>query len=175
MQGGRRWSGILLAAVLGAACFYDAADFEGDASITDRGYWSWHPRHTIRFRPPASISDPGAHDFRFKGAPPVPLTLHLNVQGNEPYDTFRSLTTSMEVVIRGEDGDVVRSAAGPLHDWTLMWTSQGHGSYWHRTCAEIRFESSKWYVLNVTVNDVDPVSPKATVEVILAGGGHDSP
>jgi hypothetical protein len=170
----------LVVLVCGTAmtCCSDRVSFEGDGTLTDHGVLSNNPRYQIRLQPAISLAAAGRHEFKFKGAPEVPLSLMLEIQGGGKYEVLSALRTSVRVAVLEADGEVICVAEGPLTKWKLKWPVLGEGgaywtgAYWKRSCLDRTFGTTQWYTVLCEVSDAES-TPAVVVTPLLEGGGWE--
>jgi hypothetical protein len=177
---------------------YDPARLEGDATITDHGFWSY-PRYEIRF-PSLSLKSLGTHTYVCKGLPPETLRLMLQMPDKqtkeqeaaeflrrhpnskyaaEAYDKQKYETIgSNRTVVRFSldvDGKSDLWMAERLCDWKLMWIpAYNSGAFWHPD-AEFASSPKASYKLIFVISQVDPSGIPEEVVPVLQGGGNELP
>ncbi len=203
----RRWKFTLLGAgvfvilastlLIFSALRYAPSQLEGDATITDHGFWSY-PRYEIRF-PTLSLKNPGTHTYMCKGLPPETLRLmlqmpdkqtkeqeaaeflrgHPNSKYGEAYDKQKHETVGRNRTIvhfsLDIDGKSDLWMAARLCDWKLMWIpAYNSGAFWN---ADAQFGSSPKanYKLIFVISQVDPDGIPEEVVPVLQGGGIELP
>jgi len=164
---------VLLSMFLMAACVLRSMPFEGDATLSDRGYWSYSPRYKIDF-PGFSLREPGEYLFRFRGVPDVALSLTLPVQSDLPDTRLKTVTTWVDAQLANGSGKPVCEATGALKDWVLMSSSTQEQAYWQKQCTELRLRNDEWYSLRVRVTNIEALSATTKITPRLSGGGWDS-
>jgi hypothetical protein len=153
---------------------YSAANYQGDGTIADTGFWSY-PRYHIRF-PQVSLASPGEHQFTCRGLPPESLTLELRLVETGQYEQLRKLKTRVEFTLTDDAGKTICEAAGPLSAWVLAWMpAHDTGYFWQPACRDFNVSRRKRYQLTLVAKDVDPQSPPVLVEPMLTGGGNELP
>lgn len=161
---------------------YHTWEFKGGESIRDSGFFSYPRYHALLGRLP--LWKAGKYQFNVRGMPPDPMSLVLDVLDATHADRgdLTSLSTLVNVTITDLSGKMLCTANGQLvgterpgfASWVLA-SSVDEAYFWHPACREFPVSSSRAYLVNLTVSDVDPRSPHRTVVVILEGGGNELP
>ena len=178
-------SGVALAS---AGC-YRAGQYRGDGHLTDHGWFAYEPRYVITF-PELVVTESREHVYTFTGAPPPPLTFHLNIVGGRPdhaisdaewdnlWSVFQDAHVSLTAAVVASDGRPACEAGGELAGG---WVPSAYGvnsagmshNFWHHACSEITLSSSATYQLRVRVESTDGSSAVTAIPT-LEGGGRDS-
>ena len=175
-----RWIIVVVAMVFLSLAWlawsYKISRFRGDGAISDRGFWSY-PRYRIRFSP-IELRAGQACSYRFRGAPPVPLSLKLELADPPSLDdtgtgTASSAETQVSITIADGNGNVLVSAAGPLKSWKLA-QSRGYAAYWHPDSIDAKFREGTAYTMTISTSG-EGVIPALVIVPTLEGGGTELP
>jgi hypothetical protein len=173
---------------------------EGDATVSDRGFFADYPRYEVRF-PNISLKSIGTHTFVCKGLPQENLRLSLEmpdakkkereaeeflrrhptskyaekVYDKKKYEAVRRNRTVIEFTVVA-DGETKATVVGPLRDWNLKWIPASNtGAFWPEG-AELRFSPKVTYQISFVIKEIDPDGmPSEVVPVFLGGGTNWTP
>ena len=176
---------LLLLLMAWWALSYHIGEFRGDGS-TDSGVPSFarpsFPRYHISLGQLA-LSEPGAHEFRFRGLRDERMTLMLYVQGKTYFRDsalLTSLHTSIEATLIDDGGNTVCKASGSPQvgidrgGWILTGTSSS-AAYWSEDCVNVAVKRNTSYTLTVRVRQVDDCASSMSLVPTLEGGGNELP
>jgi hypothetical protein len=175
---------------------YDPNQLQGDARITDNGFWSY-PRYEIRF-PKLSLKSVGTYTYECKGLPPEELTFmlempdrerkwqqardflrrHPNSKYSQPADNQKKETLSrnrtlIEFTLIGNDKTIL-SVSAPLHDWVLSWEPASNtGGFWRKEVRDLKFSPRVAYRLVFVIKETEPDGSLDEVVPYLKGGGME--
>ncbi|WP_406696712.1 hypothetical protein V5E97_37570 [Singulisphaera sp. Ch08] len=171
-----RWLAVAVLFLGWLALPYTVSRYQGDGTITDRGFWSY-PRYRIRL-PQMELAAGRPHVYRLRGLPPESLYLTFEVVGrrlvdDEDFDAMRTGKTWMAVTIADDRGRRVCSASGALKEWVLTQSYQ-HASYWHDGCVRPELNERTAYTMTVTVGG-ESATPQLVIVPTLEGGGMELP
>src|SRR5206468_3192500 len=115
----------LSGAALGSVGCYRAGQYRGDGRLTDDGWFAYTPRHVITF-PEIVVTESREHVYTFTGAPPPPLTFHLNIisgrsdhaisdaEWDKLWSVLQSAHVSVTTAVVARDGRAACEAGGQL-------------------------------------------------------------
>ena len=159
---------------------YSPKEFRGAGPMEDYGPASYYRYHAPLGDVPLAVE--GRYTFRFSGLPDETMGLQFYLPGySEEHDKrLRAVSTTLTVEIVDGAGDRICFATGSpsgttsSERWVLMSSSLEAG-YWHHGCVDRQFSRGMRYTLRVTVENVDPNSPKVVMKAVLEGGGNEFP
>jgi hypothetical protein len=180
---------LLLLGCFGVYVFwpYDINSLQGDATISDAGFWSW-PRYRVRF-PEVSLSETGEHHFWCRGLPPYSLLVAIAVSEYDSESIFdergrmkdkfwqlfegpcRQSGTTVELTISEGTGAIVYQKQDALRRWILSGGLVLGARFYHLEQPNLSVWRSGSYRITLAVRKVDPKTPRMKGYVTLEGGG----
>lgn len=173
------------------ACLpYFKRSFQGPATVTDTGVFSYYRYHFL-FYPKLPLRQKGYQTYQFRGVPTDEMTVFFAVV---PFDSsqtglLKSLTTVLSAEMRDENGNLICSASGPLSEslrgtsvkdehgrWSdSHWILGPDGNFWNAACTDMKMNHRHSYILTVKLDQIDAHTPDQMLVPKIEGGGNELP
>ena len=159
---------------------YRICEYHGDGHIRDSGVWTY-PRYRVELGE-IPLFENGEHRFRLAGLPSEEMSLELLVVGKTEKDRaeLTRLKTNIAANLKDDKGRVVCKAGGIPSDgqrdtaWILA-SSDDRAALYNRPCVDVQIHRERSYILELTLTQVDPSSPRAFLVPAFSGGGNELP